>query len=103
MIRRSTLILLLIFAVLLGSVFYFNNLESQKEALVVPTEENPLVFHFKGEIKGFSVERTGAGVTELAKEGQDNWKVKSHEVKMSMWLRLNLQSVSFHLCGSHRL
>lgn len=80
MIRRSTLVFLLIFAVLAGSVYYFQKNESQEDAdLVIPTQENPLLLHFKGEIKGISIEHTGSGKTELTKISQSSWQVKSHE------------------------
>ena len=81
MVRRSTLVLVLIFVALLGSVFYLQHSESQKEALITPTEENPLIFNFTAEIKGISIERVGSGIVELTKNNQGAWSLKSRETE----------------------
>ena len=75
MIRRSTLIVLLLFVALLAVVFYLQRSDTMQEAEATPSEENPLLFSLDSEITSLRLEHVGSGVVEIEKDQDGIWQL----------------------------
>jgi hypothetical protein len=76
MIRRSTLVLLVIFAAFVAGALFWQRSQDKKEAAeATATPGSQLLFHFKGNITGLRLERTSGGVLELDRDAQSAWKL----------------------------
>jgi hypothetical protein len=76
MIRRPTLILLVVFAVLVaGTIFWQRSQDKTGAAGATATPGSQLLFHFKGNITGLRLERTSGGILELGRDAQGAWKL----------------------------
>jgi hypothetical protein len=77
MIRRSTLVLVVIFAALVAGAIYWQRSQDKKspasEATATPGSQ--LLFHLKGNISGLRLERTNGGSLELGRDDQGAWKL----------------------------
>jgi hypothetical protein len=74
MIRRSTLVLLVVFVALAAGAILWQRSQDQKgtsEATATPGSQ--LLFHFKGNINGLRLERASGGVLELSRDAQGAW------------------------------
>jgi hypothetical protein len=74
MIRRSTLVLLVVFIALAAGVIFWQRAQDKKgtpEATATPGSQ--LLFHFKGNISGLRLERSSGGVLELGRDAQGAW------------------------------
>jgi hypothetical protein len=76
MIRRSTLVLLVVFAALVaGAIFWQRSQDKIGIAEATATPGSQLLFQFKGNISGLRLERTSGGVLELSRDAQGAWKL----------------------------
>jgi len=76
MIRRSTLVLLVIFAALVAGALFWQRSQDKKEAnQATATPGSQLLFHIKGNITGLRLERTSGGVLELERDAQGAWQL----------------------------
>ena len=76
MIRRSTLVLVVIFAALVaGAIFWQRSQDKGEAAKATDTPSSQLLFHFKGNINGLRLERTSGGVLELSHDAQGAWQL----------------------------
>jgi hypothetical protein len=73
MIRRSTLVILVIFAGLAALAFFLQRSNDSKEAQSTSTETAPFLFKFNSEISGFRLEQVGVGTVELTKDPNTGW------------------------------
>jgi hypothetical protein len=76
MIRRSTLVLVVIFAALVaGALFWQRSQDKKGPAEATATPGSQLLFHFNGNITGLRLERTSGGLLELGRDEQGAWKL----------------------------
>ena len=76
MIRRSTLITIVVLAALVAVAIYLQRTKSSTEqAEATPTEASPLLFSFNSEISGIRVEKVGEAVLELKKDDTAGWSI----------------------------
>jgi len=77
MIRRSTLVLVVIFAALaVGAIFWQRSQDKKGPAAnATATPGSQLLFHFDGNISGLRLERTSGGMLELTRDEQGAWKL----------------------------
>ncbi len=77
MIRRSTLVLVVIFAALVAGAIYWQRSQDKKApaAEATATPGSQLLFHFKGNISGLRLEHTSGGLLELGRDEQGAWKL----------------------------
>lgn len=76
MIRRSTLVLLVIFVALVaGTIFWQRSQVNKAAAETTATPGSQLLFHFKGNIAGLRLERTSGGLLELGRDAQGAWQL----------------------------
>jgi hypothetical protein len=77
MIRKSTWIVVLIFAALLASVFLWQRSQDQKTSQATPTSEGApeaqFMFDLEGEIAGLRLERVGEKSVELLRDENGQW------------------------------
>jgi hypothetical protein len=77
MIRKSTWIVVLIFAVLLAAVLLWQRSQDQKAAQATPTAleaaERQYLFDLAGEVSSLRVERVGEKSIELQRDGSGQW------------------------------
>lgn len=77
MIRKSTWIVVLIFAALLASVFLWQRVQDQKAAQATPTSEAvaeaQFMFDIEGEIASLRIERVGDQSVELLRDENGQW------------------------------
>ncbi len=76
MIRRSTLITVVVLAALLAVAYYLQQTKSStEEAEATPTEASPMLFSFNSEISGLRLEKVGEAVLELHKDETAGWSI----------------------------
>ena len=74
MIRRSTLVLLVVFVALAAGVIFWQRSQDKKgTATATATPGSQLLFHFKGNITGLRLEGGSGGVLELGRDAQGAW------------------------------
>jgi hypothetical protein len=77
MIRRSTWIVLLVFAVLLAVVFFWQRSQDQKSSEATPTAaeatERQYLFDIAGEVASLRIEHVGDKTIELVKDENGQW------------------------------
>ena len=74
MIRRSTLVLLVVFAALVaGAIFWQRSQDKKSPSEATATPGSQLLFDFKGNITGLRLERTSGGMLELGRDAQGTW------------------------------
>ena len=82
MIRRSTLILLVLFVALAAAAILWQRSEDKKSpAEGTATPGSQLLFNFKGNISGLRLERTNGGVLDLGRDAQGAWTLVYPEVE----------------------
>ena len=84
MIRRSTLILLTIFALLLAGAVYLQRSGKTLKAEATPTEFSPLLFSFDSQIESFRLEQVGKGVVEIGRDEQGIWELISPKAETNI-------------------
>lgn len=77
MIRKSTGVLLVVFLVLLGGVYIWQQQETLRAAEVTPTAgaSQGYLFDIDGTISGVRIERVGDRVIEFKTDEQGKWKI----------------------------
>ena len=76
MIRRSTLVLLVLFVILAaGAIFWQRSQNKKAPADATATPGSQLLFDFKGNINGLRLERTSGGLLELSRDEQGTWQL----------------------------
>jgi hypothetical protein len=77
MIRKSTWIVLLIFAILLAVVLLWQRMQDQKASEATPTAaeaaERQYLFDIAGEVAGLRIEHVGENSIELVKDENGQW------------------------------
>jgi Domain of unknown function (DUF4340) len=78
MIRKTTWIILLIFAVLLAAAFLWQRSQNQKAASATPTVSEAAagggnLFDVQGEVAGLRIEHVGDKAVDLAKDATGQW------------------------------
>jgi len=84
MIRRSTLVLLVIFVALAAGAFFWQRSQEKKattEATATPGSQ--LLFNFETQINGLHLERSSGGSLELGRDAQGAWKLISPEAEVT--------------------
>lgn len=76
MIRRSTLIVVLILAVLVALAFYLQREKQEEAAQITPTVVNEPLFTFTSQVEGMRVEHTGGGIVEIVRDPEGKWVMK---------------------------
>jgi len=75
MIRRSTLVLIVVFAALAAGAFFWQRAQENQAPTAAATPGNPPLFTFTGKITGLRLERANGGVLELERDAQDAWRL----------------------------
>jgi len=73
MIRRSTLIIVVIFAALVVVAVFWQRSQDEKEASATPTETTQYLFQFDSKIDRLRLERSAGGLVELGRDEQGIW------------------------------
>lgn len=73
MIRRSTLVVVLILAGLVALAFYLQRTNSEEEALATPTAGSEFLFSFASQIEGMRLEHSGSGIVEIERDPEGRW------------------------------
>jgi len=77
MIRRSTIIVILILAVLVALAFYLQRTKPEEQALSAPTAVQEFLFSFDSPVQGMRLEHSGSGVVEIERDSDGRWVMKS--------------------------
>jgi hypothetical protein len=75
MIRRSTLVILLILAVLLAVAFYLQRSNGAQDATATPAETSENLFTFDTEISAMRLEHVDQRVVEIGRNTDGTWKL----------------------------
>jgi hypothetical protein len=75
MIRRSTIIVLVIFLGLVGLAYYLQGPGKKVFSEPTPTESSQLLFSFKSPIVGLRISKPGVGIVEMNKDSQGIWNL----------------------------
>lgn len=77
MIRRSTLIVVLILAALVALAFYLQREKPEEAAQLTPTAAQELLFSFDSQVQGMRVEHVGSGIVEIVRDADGKWVMKT--------------------------
>lgn len=75
MIRRSTLIVLLILAGLAAVAFYLQRSDPAEDVQPTPAEASGPLFQFDSQISGFRLEKVGGEVLDIGRDEQGLWRL----------------------------
>lgn len=76
MIRRSTLAVVLVLAVLIGVVYFLQRSEPGEELEATPTAGRTSLYEFDSQIMGLRVEHVGSQIVEIERNAEGIWSLK---------------------------
>lgn len=79
MIRRSTLILFVVFLVLLAGVMFWQRTKQSEDSKITPTAAQEYLFDFDTEITNLIIESSDGKVVELARDKDGQWALLQPE------------------------
>jgi len=77
MIRRSTIIVILILAALVALAFYLQRAKPEEQAQSTPTAVQKFLFAFDSPVQGMRLEHSGSGVVEIERDPDGKWVMTS--------------------------
>jgi len=75
MLRRSTIVALLVLLVLVGLAYYLQGPGKKAAVEATPTQSSQFLFSFNSEITRLSISKPGANSVEMSKDPQGDWKL----------------------------